>query len=97
MTNADQMHQDVEDDDGRHQAVQSMRDLLDDLQCMQDEREQALEDARVECQLADKALEEAELSADMRTWTWEQRDAWEGAHFRVREAYNNLRKAKEAL
>ena len=79
------------------EARQAIGVVCDALQAMTEEREQALEDAQVECELADKALAQAELEADMRTWTWEQRDAWEGAHYRVRVAYENLRKAREAL
>ena len=71
--------------------------VLADLRDMQDDREEAVREAEVECRMADAALAQAELDADMRTWSWEERDNWEAAHHRVREAYNNLRKAKEAL
>lgn len=67
------------------------------LRAMQDDRQAELEEAEAECRLADAALARAESSADMRTWSQEERDEWEGAHFRVRTAYDNLRKAKAAL
>jgi len=71
--------------------------VLEDLRTMQEDREEAVREAEVECRLADQALALAESSADIRTWAPDEREAWETAHYRVREAYNNLRKAREAL
>jgi hypothetical protein len=66
-------------------------------QAIRDDLEDALQDAQVEVRLADRELADAELAADLRTWTYEERSRWECAHLRVRAAYDNLRKIKEAL
>lgn len=61
------------------------------------ERLDAIAEAQAEVRIAERRLAAAESSADMRTWTWEEREEWESAHFAVREAYDNLRKARQAL
>ena len=77
--------------------TQNFPAVLADLNAMQDEREAAIEDAQEWVYSAQMELESCELSSDMRTWTYEERSRWECAHIRVRAAYDNLRKAKEAL
>ena len=56
----------------------------------------AIADARAEVAAADAWLAVCESSADIRTWTREERDEWESAHYRVRRAYDALRRAKAA-
>jgi hypothetical protein len=78
--------------------------LLADIRAMQAAREVAVEDAQedvVDAQddvtAAERELAHAELSADMRCWSVDERAHWELCHFRVRDAYTRLRNAKEAL
>lgn len=76
---------------------ENFTEVLTDLRDMQEDREEAVREAQEEVEAAERNLAYCELSADMRTWTWEEREAWESAHYRVREAYDALRKAKAAL
>lgn len=70
--------------------------VLADFQDIKDEREAAIAEAQENVRIAERRLNQAELAADMRTWSEEERAEWEGAHFAVREAYDELRKAKAA-
>lgn len=73
---------------------ENFSEVLTDLHAMQDERAAAIEDAQEEVYSAQAELAACELSADMRTWTLEEREAWETAHYRLRDAYEALRKVR---
>jgi hypothetical protein len=74
--------------------AQNFPAVLADLHAMQDEREAAIEDAQEWVYSAQMELASCELSSDMRTWTQAERDAWETARYRLREAYDQLRKVR---
>jgi hypothetical protein len=68
--------------------------VLTDLRDMQDEREAAIQEAQQEVAAAQQGVDACELSSDMRRWTQDEREAWETARYRLREAYDALRKVR---
>jgi hypothetical protein len=71
--------------------------VLEDLDDLRIERQEAVREAEYEVKQAERRLALAELDTDMRTWTQDEHDEYCAASAEVCEAYTNLRKARAAL
>jgi len=73
------------------------RSVLDAIEEIRSEREEALAEALEEYEMAERRLDRATSSADMRTWSEEEADEYHGAQFAASEAWQKLKKAREAM